>query len=200
MLNIVYLDTVDSTNNWCKAHAAELPFAVVAKEQAAGRGRYGRSFYSPEGGVYMSYAFRADYAADDVQLVTLAAAAAVHKVLQSHSDDDLGIKWVNDIYRGRRKIAGILCERVDDPNVSGGYFIIVGVGVNVVPCKVPSDLSNIIGFLSDDDSLSPASLAEELMAALDQTFGGCNSDISELAGYIDYYKSICHNMPDDINI
>ena len=200
MVNIVHVDTIDSTNNWCKAHADKLPVAVIAKEQSQGRGRYGRSFYSPAGsGVYMSYAFRGKYAADDVQLLTVVAAAAVHQVLQHHSSDELDIKWVNDIYRNGRKIAGILCERVDLVNDPDNYYIIIGVGVNVIPCEVPSELSNIIGFLYDDADLATDInlIAQELVAALDEAFGTASSDIKVLDEYISYYRDRCFNIPDD---
>lgn len=197
MLNIVYLDTIDSTNNWCQSHADKLPVAVVAAEQTAGRGRYGRSFYSPAGGAYMSYAFRANYADDDVQFTTLATAAIVHQVLQSYCDDELSIKWVNDIYLGSRKIAGILCERVDDAD---GYYIVIGVGVNVTPCDTPDELKDIVGYLCDDSSLDPVQLAGELATALNEVFAEHSSDISDLGEYIDYYKAHCHNLPDNIDI
>ena len=200
MVNIVHVDTIDSTNNWCKAHADKLPVAVIAKEQSQGRGRYGRSFYSPAGsGVYMSYAFRGKYAADDVQLLTVVAAAAVHQVLQHHSSGDLAIKWVNDIYRNGYKIAGILCERVDLVNDPDNYYITIGVGVNVIPCEVPSELSDIIGFLYDDASLSPSTdeIAEELIAALDKALGAGSSDITSLTEYISYYRDRCFNIPGD---
>lgn len=144
----------------------------------------------------MSYAFRASYDAGDVQLLTLVAAAAVHKVLQHHAEDELAIKWVNDIYRNGRKIAGILCERVDDAD---GYYIIVGVGVNVTTCELPSDLSEIVGFLCDDDSCQPSSLAAELATALDDAFSTSTANIAELSDYIEYYKGHCYNLPDDVN-
>ena len=143
----------------------------------------------------MSYALRARYTAEDVQMLTAVAAAIVHQVLQRHCQDALSIKWVNDIYRGGRKIAGILCERVDDAN---GYYIVVGVGVNVTPCEVPDDLKDVIGFLGDD--VSTDSLAAELATELDSALAGKTSDISELSDYLTYYKSKCINLPDDIDI
>ena len=203
-MNIVHLDSVDSTNNWCRAHANELPVCVVAAEQTAGRGRYGKSFHSPVGGVYMSYAFRSAFTPENVQNVTLAVGAIVHQVLQSHCNAELSIKWVNDILMGKRKIAGILSEYVDRSEDCDEPYIIVGVGVNVLRYDVPTELEGIVGFLSDsnpsydcpsgeEQSIQPAALADELAAALDSVFGNGDADLNKILKYIDYYKDKCYN-------
>ena len=200
-MNIVHLDSVDSTNNWCHAHANELPLCVVAAEQTAGRGRYGKSFHSPVGGVYMSYAFRGAFTPDNVQNVTLAVGAIVHQVLQSHCNAELSIKWVNDILMGERKIAGILSEYVNGSKDCDEPYIIVGVGVNVLRCEVPAELEEIVGFLSDaekwpageEQSVLPAKLADELAHALNLVFGDGSADISKISKLIDYYKDKCYN-------
>lgn len=193
-MNIVHLDSVDSTNNWCRAHANELPVCVIADEQTSGRGRYGKSFYSPLGGVYMSYAFHGAFTPDNVQNVTLAVGAIVHQVLQSHCNSELSIKWVNDILMGERKIAGILSEYVDRSEDCDEPYIIVGVGVNVLRHDVPAELEDIVGFLSgEEQSVVPAELADELAHALNRVFGDGSADMRKISKLIDYYKDKCYN-------
>lgn len=180
---------------------------MIADEQTEGRGRYGKSFYSPGGkGVYLSYVFNCNYSLQELKQVTVVAAAIVHRVIQQHCGEALSIKWINDIYRGERKVAGILAERVDDPKCSGNYCVVVGVGVNVIPSEVPEELSQIVGWIGDassdegaEDALVRAGeievIASELVAALDAAFGeGRTVSFPEL---IDYYCSKCYNLPSD---
>ena len=211
MIKIIKLQTVNSTNNFAKNVIAgqafassspenaeyDLPFAIIADEQTEGRGRYGKSFFSPGSkGVYLSYVCEGKYGLDDLQQLTVVAAAVVHRVLQNYCNDDLSIKWINDIYRGERKLAGILTERVDDPAMPGKYTIIIGVGVNVIPCEVPTELESIIGFLYDNavnDVID--GIATNLVNALNDTFADGSAD--DFPSLIDYYLSHCYNLPSD---
>lgn len=190
-MKIIKLEKVDSTNNYCREQlaAARLPLAVTAREQFAGRGRYGKSFHSPVGGLYLSYAFSANYDLDALEKITTVAASIVHSTLSEYSNE-LFIKPVNDIYRGGRKICGILTERVDDINLSS-YYIIVGVGINVFPNTVPADLTNTMGFLFDSGGNSAIidELADKLSDALDSVFGSGSTDKFAELNY--YYQNHC---------
>lgn len=219
MIKIIKLDSINSTNTFAATEGQtqiarlqhgdrpELPFAVIADEQTEGRGRYGKSFYSPRGkGVYLSYVCEGNYALSELQQVTVVAAAIVHKVIQQHCSEALSIKWINDIYRGERKVAGILSERVDDPSGSGRYCIVIGVGVDVIPSEVPEELRQTVGWLQDmgsDEGSKEAAvrageievIASELVAALDAAFGEGRAD--DFPALIDYYRSYCYNLPLD---
>ena len=106
------LDSVDSTNNYCRTLDYGNPAtAVLADRQTGGRGRYGRTFESPKGtGIYLTYSFRPYFPLSQVTHVTSIAAVLTHRVLEKISGEKLGIKWVNDIYKGNLKICGILTE------------------------------------------------------------------------------------------
>lgn len=216
MIKIIKLDSINSTNSFAAKTAregGELPCAIIANEQTEGRGRYGKSFYSPRGkGVYLSYVCEGNYNLQELQQVTVVAAAIVHKILRQHCREALTIKWINDIYRGERKVAGILSERVDDPSGSGRYYIVIGVGVDVIPSEVPEELRQTIGWLQDADSECQRGsdedaekvavrageievIASELVAALDAAFGEGRAD--DFPTLIDYYRSNCYNLPLD---
>lgn len=150
-----------------------LPVLVTADEQTHGRGRYGKIFYSPGGsGIYMSYAYEHRYTEEELLGVTTRVAELILPVLQAHTEKELHIKPVNDILTGTRKIAGILTERVDYPDNSGRYFIIIGIGINCDKTDIPeylldtegNRLSDIIGFLEPD--CDHKQLVEELLEAL----------------------------------
>ena len=143
---IVVYETVDSTNSEAKRLAmdgASLPLLICADSQSAGRGRLGRSFYSPEGtGLYMSFCFEAEEKMADELTITSAAAVAVCHAIEELLCCDCRIKWVNDIYLGTRKVCGILTEAM---SVAGRTVIIVGIGVNCTTEAFPEDIVDRAG-------------------------------------------------------
>ena len=123
----VFLQETDSTNRVAKELArqgAAHGTAVLAERQTAGRGRMERSFFSPEGGMYLSAILRPEIPPEDLLLMTPMAAVAVWKAVEKLTGIRLGIKWVNDLYLEGKKVCGILCERTGDA-------VIVGVGLNL---------------------------------------------------------------------
>ncbi len=121
-------DLLDSTNSYLKRRAEGCAgdLCAIARAQTGGRGRLGRSFYSPDGGLYMS-ALLHDLPEDFYRYITPAAAVAVAEALEACGSDPAGIKWVNDVYIGGRKVCGILAETVG----AAPGAAIVGVGVNL---------------------------------------------------------------------
>lgn len=131
---------------------------VSAKKQTGGRGRMGRSFFSPDGtGIYMSVLFSTkNKKASDVVMVTSMAAVAVCLAIEKITQKKVGIKWVNDIIYENKKIAGILTEAISDASVCDGIaYTIVGIGVNVCSPKdgFPEDIKGIAGTLCKEDEI-----------------------------------------------
>ena len=109
---------VDSTNAEARRRALEGAAegtVVVAEEQTAGKGRPGKTFFSPAAtGLYLSIVLRPTLAADRGQFITCAAAVACAQAIEQVTGAESLIKWVNDIYCDGRKVAGILTEGVVD--------------------------------------------------------------------------------------
>jgi len=109
---------------------------VIVESQTAGRGRMGRSFLSSsENGLYMSIILRPKISADKCVNITAATAVAVSQAIEETSGVKTGIKWVNDIYVGDKKCAGILTEASIDIENGGVQYVVVGIGVNLCPPK-----------------------------------------------------------------
>lgn len=141
---------LDSTNRLLKELAscgAPEGTLVAADRQHAGRGRLGRSFFSPEGGLYFSLLLRPSALCFDTTLLTTAAAVAVAEAVDELMGDTASrIKWVNDIYRNGRKICGILAEGV----VRGSETaVVLGIGLNILtPAEgYPEDIALRAGAL-----------------------------------------------------
>lgn len=149
-VNFRFFDSLESTNKTAKELAlsgADEGTVIVANAQTGGRGRLGRSFYSPAGtGLYFSIILRPDFAPNQNLLITPAAAVAVSRAIESVAGINTNIKWVNDIFANGKKVCGILSESVLDSSGKTQY-IILGIGINLTPPKggFPADIKNIAG-------------------------------------------------------
>lgn len=127
-------DTLDSTNEEAKRQAlagADPGLVVWAKSQSAGRGRRGRTWVSPAGGLYFSLLLKPDCPPARAAQLSFVSALAVAEGVAPDLPRDRGIafKWPNDLLVNGRKISGILLE-------SGGgsarvAWLVVGIGINV---------------------------------------------------------------------
>ena len=151
-VRVISFEETDSTNTRAKELAKEgynRPCLLVAEQQTQGRGRMGRSFYSPENtGLYMSYLYKAEGDFSDIVTVTGAAAVAVLRSIKELTDKEPKIKWVNDILIDGKKVCGILTETVTDKN--GVTSVIVGIGINVSTNLFPEDIKSVAGSLGVD--------------------------------------------------
>ena len=116
--DITIKDTVTSTNTLLRISAengAPSKTVLIANEQTEGRGRHGKSFYSPaDTGIYMSVLLRPDFKADKAFFITAGAAVSVVRAIEKVCGIKAGIKWINDIMLNGKKICGILTEAVTD--------------------------------------------------------------------------------------
>ncbi len=149
--------TVESTNLTAKKMALDgAPFGtvIIAEEQTRGRGRMGRSFYSPPGGgIYMSFILRPRLDSGKSVLITTAASVAVCRAIEEVTGKTCRIKWVNDLYIEEKKICGILTEAVTDFESGSIETIVCGIGINY-STVFPEDLAGIAGSLFEKESAS----------------------------------------------
>ena len=162
---------VDSTNAEARRRALEGAAegtVVVAEEQTAGKGRPGKTFFSPAAtGLYLSIVLRPTSAADRGQFITCAAAVACAQAIEQVTGAESLIKWVNDIYCDGRKVAGILTEGVVDMESGRFEHAVLGMGVNVrVPATgFPSEIADVAGAVCDEAvGVLRSRLAAEMLA------------------------------------
>jgi BirA family biotin operon repressor/biotin-[acetyl-CoA-carboxylase] ligase len=146
---------IDSTNTYARKavqDGAENSTLVLANHQTAGRGRHGHSFYSPaDTGLYLTLILRKPMSMKEVLRITPAAAVACTEAIRSCSIREPRIKWVNDLFIGKRKIAGILCETVNDLSSQNPQAVLIGIGINCMSTPLPKDIENTAGAINDPD-------------------------------------------------
>lgn len=138
-------DEIDSTNTALRRMVemgaqTEEGLVISAKSQTAGRGRDGRTWASPPGGLYCSTLILSpDNLANAPEIgfvAALALVAAIQSLLpDSAPDDALRCKWPNDILFNGAKVAGILLETASAPDTPKP-FVILGVGLNLEPVEI----------------------------------------------------------------
>ena len=143
-------DTITSTNTVLKEMAEQGEpegTILIASEQTAGRGRMGRSFYSPAGtGAYLSLLLRPCFSPEQSLYITTAAAVAVAEAIEAVTGRETKIKWVNDVYLNGRKLCGILTEATFDMESNRLSYAIPGIGINMrTPSSgYPDELRSIV--------------------------------------------------------
>lgn len=144
-IQVEVFEKISSTNTYAQQHVDQTHMtAVVATEQTAGYGRQGRSFYSPKTGLYLTFVVPFDVVATKTPgIITTLIALATQNVLAQAFQVMTEIKWVNDLYRHDKKVAGILVEQTDQAYV-------IGMGLNVQVFDVPVALQDKITHVFDE--------------------------------------------------
>ena len=185
--DITIEETVTSTNTVLKAMAEQGEKEgkiLIAREQTAGKGRLGRSFYSPKNsGLYISFLLRPRFSARDALYITTSAAAAVSEAIDLVAGVKTEIKWVNDIYYKGKKLCGILTEASIDFESGGLHYAVLGIGINVTEMTFPDELSDIAVSLGADKALF-AKLSAEII----KRFFGYYDNIGELRFLPEYRR------------
>ena len=151
-LDLTVLPTAPSTNALVREKANQgCPEGciIIACEQTAGRGRYGRQFFSPvDSGVYLSLLLRPTaYSPQQATCLTAAAAAAMCQAIEEVTGQQPGIKWVNDIFLHGKKVCGILTEAAVGLETGTLNYMVLGAGVNLYPPAegFPEEIQSIAG-------------------------------------------------------
>jgi BirA family biotin operon repressor/biotin-[acetyl-CoA-carboxylase] ligase len=177
-----WLSTTSSTNDVAARLAergAEEGTTVVAETQTAGRGRHGRTWFSPAGaGLYVSLVLRpaGDLARGNAAaLVTLATGVALAEAVRALTGLPAEIKWPNDVVVGRRKLAGILAEGA----TLGGVLqhVVLGFGVNLRTAACPPELASRVTSIEAEISrpVERALVLAEILAALAERYASLKS-------------------------
>lgn len=147
---IYHLKEVDSTNNFALAKAKEgAPEGtlILADYQYQGRGQGDHSWYSPEGGIYLSTILRPKVSPSDINSWNMMAGLAVMETLREYIKGNISLKFPNDVLVDGRKIAGILTEMRGDFNHIQYLVMGIGININFKVDKIPEKLQPQLAIL-----------------------------------------------------
>jgi BirA family biotin operon repressor/biotin-[acetyl-CoA-carboxylase] ligase len=150
--------SVKSTNTVAKFLSQNVSngTVILSETQTGGRGRTGKKYQSPKGGIWLSIILKPDIAPSKAPLLTLATAVAVARTLD-HFNIESEIKWPNDILINEKKVCGILTESIAKFN--NLESVIVGVGINseIDISEFPEEIRDYSIALSDvvEDDINP---------------------------------------------
>ncbi len=192
-LSVEVFDNIDSTNNYLKKRASDGAaegLIAVAAQQTGGKGRLGRSFFSPpDSGLYISFLLRPDSPASEALKITTIAAVAVALAIEDAFEIETQIKWVNDVYINGRKICGILTEAALDMESGGLEYAVCGIGINVYTPEggFPDEIRETAGAVLKDKMQNAKN---KLAACLIKRFFDLYKSNDPQAYYNDYRKRL----------
>lgn len=151
--NLYVYNEVKSTNTVAKflaMNGAENGTVVISEKQTDARGRSGKSWESPLGGIWLSIILQPNVHYSKLPLITLATGVAVAKAIERTGITSSEIKWPNDIMLHGKKVCGILTEAVTKFNTIEHVIIGVGIDANIDISDFPEELQDGTTTLADE--------------------------------------------------
>jgi len=179
---IFYFPELESTNIVAKEKAVHKTEGInegtliIAERQSAGKGRLGREWFSPAGGIWLSIILYPQLPPSYIPRITLMTAVAVVKAIKMCVQIEPQIKWPNDILINEKKVCGILTEMSAELDIINWVVVGIGVNVNIDHREFPEDIQE------NTISLKEVSEKEILRVKLAQTF------LQEFEKYYDKLK------------
>ncbi|MGA9139786.1 MAG: acetyl-CoA carboxylase biotin carboxylase subunit [Methanocella sp.] len=195
---IHYFEEVASTNKIAKEMAstgAEEGTMVLAETQSGGiRGRIGREWVSPFGGVCFSLVLRPKTAPRNATKITLAAAAAVCKTIRDLYGLDAKINWPNDVLIGGRKVCGIFTDMAMDINSIKYIVLGFGINVNVEMLSFPSRIQKTATSIKEElgKTVSRKEFIDHLLVEFERLYGAFNE--GQYNVILDEYKGMIYPL------
>jgi len=198
----IELLTVESTNNYAmglvRAGMAQSGMVVFTHDQTRGKGQRSKDWVSQKDmNIAMSAIVEPNFlSSSEAFLLSMMSAVAVRKFLNNYADDDIKIKWPNDIYWRDRKAAGILIENIWQ--ASEWKFAVIGIGLNVNQTEFGElgdravSLKQVTG-----RELEPVSLAKELCSVLEEKYQLLVTSPSDI---VEAYKARLYRLHQQVKL
>ena len=201
---VTAVPSVDSTNNACKRLAAEgAPDGTVVLTgcQTAGKGRRGRTFVSPPGGLYFSVILRPHAKPEALMHLTAMAAVAAARAIFAVSGVYPDIKWTNDLVLGGKKLCGILTELEWEAESGDLSCVIIGAGINVSQDEADFGPEVAPIAISLAQALGTAPDRTELAARVIRSLNALYDDFpSQNAAYLECFRRDCLTVGNPIKV
>lgn len=182
-----YFESVDSTQNQAMKMASNVDDGtiIIAEKQTSGKGRSGRRWISPKGGIWFSIVMHPKFDISVITLFPLASSLALSYAIEKTLGIKSELKWPNDITIKGKKVAGMLVDASIESNKIERLILGVGINFNVDVKqieKILKDTPNFYGIASLSDqnkSIKPVSLLQTFLIELEQVYNLLNSGDSK---------------------
>jgi len=173
---VYYFDTIDSTQNFAikiASNPIENGTVIISQKQTRGKGRFGRKWLSPQGGIWLSIVLHPTFDISVVTLFPIAASLALANAIEKTFQIDSKLKWPNDVTIKRKKIAGMLVDASVESNKI--EYLVLGVGINfqVNPKQLEKSLKKTENFygvtslINKNENQSPILLVQNFLNELE---------------------------------
>ena len=181
---VYYFDSIDSTQNQALKMAEESinnGTLIVAAKQTGGKGRSGRKWISPKGGIWISIILQPKFDISITTLFPIASALALSKALEKTTGILPELKWPNDLTLNGKKIAGMLVDVSLESNQIENLVLGVGINFDIEAKKVEKllkDTPNFYGVASLNEQrieIKPVGLVQAFLVELEKIYESLNS-------------------------
>jgi len=175
---IFYFPELESTNIIAKVKASPRAEGInegtiiIAERQSAGKGRLGRRWFSPLGGIWLSIILYPQLSPSYIPRITLMTAVAIVKAIERCAQIKAQIKWPNDILINEKKVCGILTEMSAELDMINWVVVGIGINVNVDHREFPEDIQEKIISLQEflGKEISRVRLAQILLEEFEKYY------------------------------
>jgi BirA family biotin operon repressor/biotin-[acetyl-CoA-carboxylase] ligase len=173
------------------------PFAVIARQQSAGQGQWGRQWLSETGGLYLSLVLALDLGIDRSPHLLLATAWGMASKLRSH-EIPVSIKWPNDLVLTGKKLGGLkITTKIRGTRLTSA---VIGVGINGSN-PVPETGINLQSFWGREEDRSLFSLEQLAIVTIEGIFGGYHYYLSRgIEALLSVHQELFANLGQEISI
>lgn len=189
-MNLIHLESVDSTNQYIKEnyHTLNHLDVVTTKNQTKGKGRHINQWFSSQDSLTFSLLLKEHLEQRNLTLLPLLMAKVLHQVISQHTKN-VTIKWPNDIYIQDKKIAGILIESIYQNKLDA---MIIGVGINLNNMEYPDDIDSQVISLKQvtHQTFSHESLLREIVETFKSSLHQLNNDSQSIINYCNQYHTL----------
>ena len=174
---VYYFDDIDSTQNFASSIAQNLlenGTIIVSKKQSSGKGRLGRKWISPEGGLWFSVILHPKFDVSLATLFPLAASLALADAIKKTLKKKPELKWPNDVTLNHKKVAGMLVDLSLKSNDIESLILGVGINFKIDPIKLEKTIKNTRNFYGVDslvkrnEEVKPIKLMQSFLFELEK--------------------------------
>ena len=202
---LYWYPVTDSTNTQAKLFAkqgAAHGTVLISGHQTQGRGRLGRSFYSPaDAGLYLSVILRPNCRPEQLMHLTCVAAVAACRAVSQVSGLTPRVKWINDLVLQDKKLGGILTE-LSCSSVTGLVdYAVIGIGINCHHRQqdFPAEIADIATSLLMESGQKPSRAA--LAAALIENMAlAADTFVRDQHRWMAAYRQLCLTIGKEIQV